>query len=271
MSAKKKVRKKGYKDLALYALILLILMGVLLAINRGFSKEVFQIQSRVEKVKNTQIGEKNTYQTIGWIQAEGTTIDIPIIWNKNEPSYPVQDEGFAWMEVEEPVFHNRLTIYAHNILNLSDQPRMHAEEFSRFEDLMSYVYYDFAKEHKYIQLTLNGKEYVYKIFSAGFLPATKSMFFPTEDDYTEEEMKKHIQVLKDYSLYDYEIDENEKDSIVSLITCTRFYGTSEEIEFYVTGRLVREKEKYTDYKVRKSNLYSEIEKKVKGDDNNEKA
>lgn len=268
---KKKTNLKGWKSLALYALILLILMGVLLALNRGLRKEVFQIKSRVEKVESTKIGEDDTFDTVGWIRAEGTLIDVPIIWNTKEMSYPVADEGFAWTTNKTPEMHNRLVFLGHNILNLSDQPEMHLEEFTRFEDLMSYVYYDFAKEHKYIQLTLNGKEYVYKIFSVGFIPDTESIFFPIKDDYTEKEMKTHLKVLEDYNLYDYDIDVNEKDSILSLVTCTRFYGTEQIIEFYVTGRLVRENEKNYDYKVEKSDLYPDLEKILKGDEDYENA
>lgn len=266
---RKKMKKQGVKSLAIYALILLILMGVLLAINREMNKEVYKINPRVEKVENTQIGEEDTYETIGWIQIEGTSIDLPIIHNKKDFDYPVELEGYAWMTNKEPKFSNRLIVSAHNIFNLSSQPEMNREEFIRFEELMNFVYYDFAKENKYFQLTLNGKEYVYKVFAVGFVPATTSIFFPTHDKYSKKELKEHLKELEKVNLYQYDIDVNEKDSILSLVTCTRFYGTGKSYEFYVTGRLVRENEKIKDYKVEKSKLYDEIEKKLKGDDENE--
>lgn len=266
---KKKTKKKGVKNLAIYALVLLILMGVLLAINRGIGREVYKIHPRAEKAENTQIGEEDVYETVGWIQIDGTSIDMPIIYNKKELDYPVELEGYAWMTNKETKFSNHLVVSAHNIFNLSSQPEMDNEEFIRFEELMNFVYYDFAKEHKYFQLTLNGKEYVYKVFAVGFIPSTTSIFFPVKDEYSKEEMKEYLEDLKKVNLYQYDIDVNEKDSILSLVTCTRFYGTEESYEFYVTGRLVRENEKNKDYKVEKSKLYDEIEKKLKGDDENE--
>ena len=77
------------------------------------------------------------------------------------------------------------------------------------------------------------------------------------------------EVLKKSNFYDYDIDVNEKDKLISITTCTRFYGVNSDVEFYVVGRMLREGEKIEHYKVTKNSNYNDIEKKLKGDENNE--
>ena len=144
---------------------------------------------------------------------------------------------------------------------------MHLDIFQRFEDLMSFAYYDFAKDNKYIQFTLGDKEYLYKIFSVGFIPSYEVDLFP-EKSVDGVKMKKHIQYLKDYSIYDYSINVNENDSVISLITCSRLIDAYQD--FVVSGRLVREKEMISDYKVVKNDNYKKVENILKGDDVSEK-
>ena len=56
-----------------------------------------------------------------------------------------------------------------NILNLGTNPVMKDDMYVYFEELMNFVYYDFAKENQFIQLNVNGEDYIYKIFSVDFL------------------------------------------------------------------------------------------------------
>ena len=57
-----------------------------------------------------------------------------------------------------------MNIFGHNIFNLGPSPKKSSNNFKRFEELMNFIYHDFAQENKYIQFTINGKDYVYKIF-----------------------------------------------------------------------------------------------------------
>ena len=42
--------------------------------------------------------------------------------------------------------------------NVSSQPLIGDKNQGRFEQLMAYIYYDFVKENKYIQYTINNKK-----------------------------------------------------------------------------------------------------------------
>ena len=139
--------------------------------------------------------------------------------------------------------------------------------FNRFEELMAFVYYDFAKDNEYIQLTIDDKDYVYKIFATGFIDKTTASFFPIKSNVEKNDVKNLIEIFKSKSLYKYDIDVNANDVIISLSTCTRFYGANSDTDFYVVGRLIRDDEKIDHYKVIKNKNYEKVLKKLKGDEN----
>ena len=155
----------------------------------------------------------------------------------------------------------------HNILNLGSSPKKKADNFKRFEELMAFVYYDFADENKYFQITIDGEDYLYKIYAAGFIKSDLVSVFYSGDN-NEDELQYQINDLLKHSIYDYDVDVNVEDSIATLITCTRFFGSQDD-DFFVSGRLVRKNEKISDYNVKKNDNYNKVEKIMKGDENDE--
>lgn len=276
MSVKKKkkdVKKtakqiKSFTILGIGIAVLLVVLLLYLVISNFCS--YYKVESRVDKVDSAKKFKDTSYQTTGWLRVQGTDIDLPVLHSdKVGENFPVELESFVWSDNEEEGFHNYMKIQGHNIFNLSIIPRKKDESFHRFEELMSFIYYDFAKDNKYIQLTVDGKDYVYKVFSVGFVDKATQTFFPLKDDVDKEEMKKQIKIFKRISLYDYDVDVKETDKIITLSTCTRFYGVNNDYGFYVIGRLLREGEKIDNYKVKKNKSYNEIEEKLKGDEKNE--
>ena len=233
-------------------------------------KDYYKYESRVSNVALAQDSNNSNYQTIGWLKVQGTNLDLPILTGIDDDSdFPVEMEKYVWNVGPNRRFQNKLDIMGHNIYNLSSSPKLSSDNFNRFEELMSFVYYDFAKENKYFQVTIDGKDYIYKIFSVDFINAVDVDMFPS-GKYTTEDIKYQLDLFKENTLYDYHVDVNENDNIVSLITCTRFFGTEKYIDFLVNGRLVREGEKIDDYSVTKnSRNYSKVEKILKGDDKDE--
>lgn len=252
------IKKRG-KIILLFFLAIVGCVGLLLFYTSE-KKPTFQLKPRVSKIKTTKIEEGNDFYPMGWIRVQGTNIDMPIIRTDNRKAeFPVELESFSWSRNRDDKFHNRILILGHNIFNLSSRPELKSSEFSRFESLMSFVYYDFAKENQYIQLSLDGKEYVYKIFAVSFIREVDTFVFPESDDYSGEEMKKYISDLKKYSIYDYKIDVDKNDNVISLQTCTRFFGAKANYDFFVSGRLLRNDEKMSYSKVKKSDKYKKIE------------
>lgn len=252
-------RRRG-KIIILFFLMIIGCIVILLFNNNNKAIPIFQVESRVSKIKNVKIEDENDFYPMGWVRVQGTNIDMPVIRTDNkEAQFPVQLKSFAWSRNKDDKFHNRILILGHNIFNLSSKPKIKDSRFDRFETLLSFVYYDFAKENQYIQLSLDGEEYVYKIFAISFIRRVDTFVFLDNDDYSKKEMKKYISDLKKYSIYKYDIDVNEDDDVISLETCTRFFGADVNYDFFVSGRLLRDDEKMNYSRVRKSDKYKKVE------------
>ena len=155
-------------------------------------------------------------------------------------------------------------------MNLSNTPKVGEKYFSRFDDLMAFVYEDFIEDNKYIQYTVNGEDHVYKIFGV-FFEKDYMLDLNVNKDYTKEETKEYIKQINDSSIYNFDVEVDENDSLITLTTCTRIFGKNNQKQFVVVGRLLREDEKMDNYKVTTNDKYKEIKKLMEGDDDNAKA
>lgn len=270
----KKRKNQRIKTLVLGTglLICCCLVFSMLAVITKKNKEIYKIDSRVEKIKSEQKKEKKTagYKTIAWLKVQGTTIDAPIIGYENIAAFnSIDKENYLWNNNNNEKLYNQVSISGHNILNLSSNPEIGLEYFSRFDDLMSFVYEDFAKENKYIQYTIGNQDYIYKIFGV-FFEKDYNLDLNYKKNYSEEKMENYINQIKSSSIYDYEIEVDETDSIITLTTCTRMFGLGDKRQFVVAGRLIRPNEKMDNYEVISNDKYKAIEKIMKGDEQNEK-
>jgi len=277
MSGKKKNPKKKNRNIFIMAIICCILMALLLVSlivklvisNMREKQDYYVPEARTEEISEAKKEDKDGYRTIGWLQVQGTNIDLPILQRLNNNfDYPVEMENYSWSLGDDDKFHNKINLFGHNIFNLGPSPKVSSDTFKRFEEVMSFVYYDFAQENKYIQMTIGDKEYIYKIFFAGFIYASDVDDFP-QGDYSKDEINYQLQMFRENNLYDYDVDVSEDDDFISVITCTRFFGEFEYMDFMVTGRLVRDGEKIDNYSVKKNKNYEKVEKVLKGDGNDE--
>lgn len=267
---KKKIEKMNTRIIEIISgliIILLILVWLLGSKLSGrWKTEVYKIEPRITNVADVKIEKESDYSAIGWLRVQGTNIDFPIIRTDNSKSeFPAELESFAWSLNHDDKFHNRIFIMGHNIFNLSANPKKRDERFHRFEELMAFVYDDFARENQYIQLTIDGEDYIYKIFSVSFLNANEIYGFSFDDDYSKDAMEYYLDLMEKYDIYDYDVDVSTDDSIISLSTCTRMFGVDANKDLFVNGRLLRKNEKMTLSKVKKSDKYQEMEDKWEGD------
>ena len=258
MARKKKISKrvKGYNIVLICVLsILLIAMSIVFVTMLFSSKPFYKIESRTKEIANNKKNDKEDYKTIGWVRVQGTNIDYPLYGiNKTSKEYPV-NESLLWDLSYDGTYHNVMQVYGHNVQNLGSNPIKHDETFIRMEELMSFVYFDFAKENKYFQITIDGKDYLYKIFAVDFIEVEAVDGYPKKE-YSNFEKKLYIDEMKSNSIYDYDVDVTEKDDIATVITCTRFFGDRNQ-DFLVTGRLVRKNEKVDNYSVYRNKKYTE--------------
>lgn len=262
-------KKNNKRRIILVFCTTLLLIGIILLIyligNLLMDKEDYKIESRSEDILKYQ-EKQNNYSVEGWLRVQGTNIDYPVIYTSNTLELNNIVEDFVWRLEEDENLLDRTVILGHNIRNVSSNPLITDKEHTRFEQLMSLVYYDFAKENQFIQYTKNGKDYIYKIFSVSFINDYDLRY---SGYLSKNDLKEYIkQAIEDsYFKYDVEVDENDK--IITLVTCTRFFSGNTSYQFKVEGKLLDEEEKLKLSKVTINDNYKEIEAIMKGGEVNE--
>ena len=277
MAGVKKIKnKKKNQRIKLFAvaiglLICCCILLFLLLYQRFWSKEIYKVDSRVKNITEEKKKDQENYQTIGWLRVQGTNIDTPIIgYKRDDIEISVEKENYLWNEINKEKLYNKVNIMGHNILNLSANPQSGLDYFVRFDDLMSFVYTNFVEENKYIQYTVDGEDYIYKVFAVYF-DRQYNLDLYHEGDYSKKELKEFLKKVKKESIYDFSVDVNENDKVISLITCTRMFGADSSEELVVVGRLMHEGERLSNYDVKENTNYKKIEAVMKGDEVNEKA
>ena len=244
----------------IFLLVFLVLLFLLFIFNRDSKKEEivssmnYKYENRVEKLKNF---DAKDYKKYGWLQVQGTNIDLPIVsyWKQEDPDY-----NFGWIVNTSYDYDNRKILSGHNVLNVSTEPMVNDPKLTNFEDLMAFVYYDFAKDNMYLVYTEDGKDKVYVIYAVGFYDYNyKYDTYGLEED----EVKDYINYVKKNSIYDYKLKVNEKDEIITIKTCTRMFGFEEKQQLQIDARLLRDNEKIVKYKLNKTELYEKYNLKDK--------
>ncbi len=266
---KKSIKRKrtmcaiGIMTMFLIVLIALISLVIKIIIN---NKEFYKIETRTENIEKYN-KEKHDYDAIGWLRVQGTNIDYPVLSLDPFADNNQIDEKFTWIINDVDKIVNKIYILGHNVMNLSSQPKITDKNHINFEQLPSFLYYDFAEKNKYIQFTLNGKNYLYKIFSVSitneFIPYSSANVEKTK-------LKEYIEKSKNRSYFDFDVDVNEDDNIITLATCTRFFGPTTNYTYLIDARMVRKDEKISNYNINKNDNYKEVEKILKGGDDDEK-
>lgn len=273
MSGRKKklsAKLKQYNVLLIISLIVLMLLLAILMLFKIFgNNDYYKVESREENIKKSKQSDNKDHETIGWLRVQGTNIDYPVYGVLSKDfDYPVVSDTFTWSLNEDSLFHSTMIVYGHNIMNLGPHPIAHDDNFVRMEELMNFVYYDFAKENQYIQLTMDGKDYLYKIYAAGFSTINDLNGFPS-GEFDKQAKNAYMKFIENGSFYDFDVDVNENDDILSVVTCSRFFGDGESYDFIVTGRLVRPGEKIEKSSVYRNKNYEKISEILKGAEDDE--
>ncbi len=220
--------------------------------------------SRVKNLKEFKSVDKE--KALGWLTIQGTNIDMPIVnYYTNDVSDPTYNIG--WMFNSFSNQKSRMIIYSHNMKNVSSHPLIADKDQARFEQLMSYVYTSFVKKNKYIQYTTGGKNHIYKIYAISF--QKQSDFNSNEGNLTKNEREDYIKNRQKQSYFNMDTDVNGNDKLLTLVTCTRFFGSFKNYSFVVDAREVRKNEKIKNYNISETKKYEKIKKILEGNDKNE--
>ncbi len=253
------MKKQKQKKIKILLIITIILCVVAIIIFKPY----YKIENRVKKIKEFSKIDGNS-TPLGWLRVQGTNIDFPILYY-----YDVDDIGdptydIGWSFENNKKLANRTVALSHNMRNVSSKPLIGDKSHARFEQLMGYIYYDFVKKNKYIEYTTGGKNYLFKIYGVSLQKEENIEL----ENISKSEKKSYIQKTKKMSYFDFDVDVNQDDPLLTLVTCTRFFGNN-DYSFVVDARKVRKNEVVHNYKVDKNKNYEKIEKILKGDDSHE--
>lgn len=268
----KNIPKNKYYLVIGIAVVIVILLFILLvkSLLDYFKPNYYSIVSRysnVEKKKTDAQSKNSNYDVVGWVRVQGTKIDFPVVSGKDDSfTNPVESTAYGWLgSYGDTDYHNVMTIYGHNIMNLGRKPLVSDESFERFEELLAFTDYDFAEKNLYFQYTMDGKEYLYKIFAVSIL-SPSSMYALPEGDFSESEVSNYIEMLKDDSIYNYDVRVNSKDDIISLVTCTALFAPEYKYnDIVISGKRVVDGESTKSYSVSKTTKYDNLKNEMKGD------
>ena len=249
--------------------IALILIGILIVgiIVYKENKEIYSIEDRVKNIQKETQKDSQYEKTIGWIKIQGTVIDYPVIYYRDGYENEIKKQ-YAWTDNTQKRIYNHVTIYGHNIVNLSANPRINGKNFDHFEDIMAFVYPEFIEKNKYIQYSVDDKNYVYKVFGVRLLKEFDQDSLNFKSNRTEKEIEKYLKEVKKDNIYKANVDVQNYDAILSLVTCTRMYGAKHKASLVIDARMVRPGERLKDYTVVKTDNYKKIKKLMKGDEKN---
>ena len=257
---KEKEMKMKRRKFALVLLVILVLLGSIVLTKEYFTS-YYEAASRSKNIKKAN-EDNPRFSVDGWVRVQGTKIDYPVIYNGPDTIIEDYNGDYIWINNDATELTNVVSIFGHNIMNLSSKPLIADPSHVRFEQLPSFLYYDFVYDNKYIQYTVGNKDYLYKIYGVSLVSNDKLLFYTENED--ENILKDYIKEVKKASFFDFDIDVNENDKLIILTTCTRFFE-SNKYSLRIDGRLVRENERISNYGVKEKKNYEKIKKIMKGD------
>ena len=80
--------------------------------------------------------------------------------------------------------------------------------------------------------------------------------------------QKYIKKVKKNSYFDLNVSVDTNDKLLTLVTCTRFFGDNTDYSFVVDARMVRKNELISNYSLKEQKNYDKIKEIMKGDADN---
>lgn len=194
----------------------------------------------------------------GWLKIPGTNINYPVF--QSAPGYDAHyylDRNIYRQASRNGVLYAGSTakfgtgksglslntvIFGHNWTNYSANPRIGNANDVMFAQLTAYHHLNFAKAYPYLWFSTETTEMPWVIFAAFY---TDVGFFYIDPNPSAANHAAVIAGAKARSRHIYDVDVDSSDRIITLSTCTRAYGSSENQRFVVMARQLREGESFT--------------------------
>ena len=171
--------------------------------------------------------------TVAYLKVESTNINYPVVQSNDNEYYlnhsfnkNKNQEGWIFLDYRNNIndLDNNTIIYGHN--------RLTGTMFGTLKNLLNKSYQE--STNHYIYLTTENNNYVFEVFST-YITSNESYYLKTtfEDD---NEYLEFLNTLKTRSTYNFNIELNSDDKIITLSTCS---GSNDRM--VVHGKLIYSK------------------------------
>lgn len=185
--------------------------------------------------------------TIAYLRVPGTNINYAVVQNNQDVNYYTalgydkqpNRNGVLWTNPNtnsagsSAAMSSNTVIYGHNWTNYGTYPRIGSSGDVMFGQLTAYHHLSMAKSYPYFYYSTAAEEMTFKIFAC-FYTEPQFQYIQTEGA-TQSIVSEAL--LR--SRHNFNTDVNGNDKIITLSTCTRAYGATENQRFVVMGRLLR--------------------------------
>lgn len=161
--------------------------------------------------------KKINNDTVGWIQVNGTNINYPFVQTNDNTYYLKKDfnkkynsAGWVFMDYRNNVsnFDKNTILYAHG--------RVDGTMFGSLKNIIKSNWYNVKSNHV-VKLSTEYENTLWQVFSIYRIPETSDYLninFSSDEKY-----EKFLSLLKNRSEYQFEVDLNKDDKILTLSTC----------------------------------------------------
>lgn len=184
--------------------------------NNAVEGQIVSENSNIEYNFNFETLREKNSDIVGWIKVNGINIDYPVVQSKNNSYYMTHNfeknyNAAGWIFVD---YKNKLdgtdkniVIYGHN--------RRDGSMFSSLKNVLKKDWYT-NEENKIVNFITEEKNYKYEVFSI-YQVEEEDYYIQTK--FNDTAFKKFINTLKKRSIYNFNTEVNENDSILTLSTC----------------------------------------------------
>lgn len=183
---------------------------------------------------------------IGWLRVPGTNINFPVVQDTTDVNYytargydkQYSHNGVIWtnpgtVSGSSSQLSSNTVLYGHNWTNYSASPRVGNPGDVMFGQLTGYHWQSQAQAYPYFYYSTPQEQMTFKIFAAFYTEVSFAYNVP------EGNMGYIISEALSRSRHNFGVDVNASDKLVTLSTCTRAYGPTNQQRFVVMGRLLR--------------------------------
>lgn len=181
---------------------------------------------------------------VGYINIPGTNVDYPVVQASSNLYYEHLDinknysvNGVIWADQDVTPSSKNTIIYGHNWTNYSSNPRIGNPNDVMFAQITAYQHQSFAQNHPVIEYANANGDGTWVIFGAFY---TQDLNFYINANLSPVYLASKA---RQSNLYPIDVDVLDTDQVLTLSTCTRYFGNFPNQRFLIMARKLRDGEK----------------------------